>query len=229
MAVKSSRKDVILNMVYSLGASIVILGALFKINHWAIGPLDGSAILAIGLITEALIFVIFAFDPPKGEYEWERAYPELLDGSTAVKSTKKNALVAAGDTEVSLSNKLDKMLADAKLDASLMSRLRDGIDNFSHAVADINKSVDASSATQAYGDQLALAANHMEGLNALYQVQLDNGKKQVELNKKFISEMEKSASGSEQFMAEMNKLTTNVNNLNKVYGGMLTAMRNPGA
>lgn len=229
MAVKSSKKDVILNMVYSLGASVVILGALFKINHWAVGPLDGSAVLAIGLITEALIFIIFAFDPPKGEYEWERAYPELLDGSTAVKSTKKNALAATGDVEVSLSNKLDKMLADAKLDASLMSRLRDGIDNFSHAVADINKSVDASSATQAYGDQLALAANHMEGLNALYQVQLDNGKKQVELNKKFISEMEKSASGSEQFMAEMNKLTTNVNNLNKVYGGMLTAMRNPGA
>lgn len=229
MAVKSSKKDVILNMVYSLGASVVILGALFKINHWAVGPLDGSAVLAIGLITEALIFIIFAFDPPKGEYEWERAYPELLDGSTAVKSNKKNALVATGDAEVSLSNKLDKMLADAKLDASLMSRLRDGIDNFSHAVADINRSVDASSATQAYGDQLALAANHMEGLNALYQLQLDNGKKQVELNKKFISEMEKSASGSEQFMAEMNKLTTNVNNLNKVYGGMLTAMRNPGA
>lgn len=227
MAAKTSKKDVILNMVYSLGASVVILGALFKINHWAVGPLDGSTVLAIGLITEALIFVIFAFDPPKGEYEWERAYPELLDGK-AVKSTKKNA-IATGDTEVSLSNKLDKMLADAKLDSSLMSRLRDGIDNFSHAVADINKSVDASSATQAYGDQMALAANHMEGLNALYQVQLDNGKKQVELNKKFIEEMEKSASGSEQFMTEMNKLTDNVNNLNKVYGGMLTAMRNPGA
>ena len=226
MAAKTSRKDVILNMVYSLGASIVILGALFKINHYSIGPLDGSLVLAIGLGVEAFIFVIFAFDPPKGDYEWERAYPELTDGSTAVKATKKNALVT-GETE-SLSGKLDKMLADAKLDSSLMSRLRDGIDNFSHAVSDINKTVDASSATQAYGDQLALAANHMEGLNALYQVQLDNGKKQVELNKKFIDEMQKSASGSEQFMEEMNKLTSNVNNLNKVYGGMLTAMRNPG-
>lgn len=227
MAAKASRKDVLLNMVYSLGAAIVILGALFKINHWAIGPLDGSTILAIGLITEAIIFVIFAFDPPTGEYEWERAYPELADSSSAVKSTKKNA-ISVQETEVSLSNKLDKMLADAKLDASLMSRLRDGIDNFSVAVSDINKTVDASSATQAYGDQLALAANHMESLNALYQVQLDHGKKQVELNKKFIDEMQKSASGSEQFMEEMNKLTSNVNNLNKVYGGMLSAMRNPG-
>lgn len=229
MAAKAKKKDVILNMVYSLGAAIVILGALFKINHWAIGPLTGSIVLAIGLITEAVIFIIFAFDPPGGDYEWEKAYPELLDGSSAVKSNKKKALVSTSETEVSLSNKLDKMLADAKLDASLMGRLKDGIDNFSSSVADINRAVDASSATQAYGDQLALAANHMEGLNALYQIQLDHGKKQVELNKKFIGEMEKSASGSEQFMEEMNKLTSNVNSLNKVYGGMLSAMRAPQA
>lgn len=229
MAVKASKKDVRLNFFYSIGAAIVILGALFKINHYSILGMDGSTVLLIGMGMEVVVFTIFALDPPKGEYEWERAYPELSDGSNAVKSSKKNALVAgAGDAEVTLSNKLDKMLADAKLDSSLMTRLRDGIDNFSHAVADINKTVDASSATQAYGDQLALAANHMEGLNALYQVQLDNGKKQVELNKKFINEMEKSASGSEHFMSEMNKLTENVNNLNKVYGGMLTAMRNPG-
>ncbi|MDO5655961.1 MAG: gliding motility protein GldL [Flavobacteriaceae bacterium] len=226
MAAKAKRKDVILNMVYSLGAAIVILGALFKINHWAIGPLDGSTVLAIGLITEAIIFVIFAFDPPAGDYDWERAYPELADSSSAVKVTKKNA-ISVQEAESSLSTKLDKMLADAKLDASLMTRLRDGIDNFSHAVKDINTAVDASTATRAYGDQMALAANHMESLNALYQVQLENGRKQVDLNKKFIDEMQKSASGSEQFMSEMNKLTSNVNNLNKVYGGMLSAMRNP--
>lgn len=228
MAVKASKKEVRLNFFYSIGAAIVILGALFKINHYSVFGLDGSTVLLIGMGMEVIVFTVFAFNPPTGEYEWERAFPELNDGSTAIKSSKKNALVAQGDEEASLSSKLDKMLADAKLDSSLMTRLRDGIDNFSHAVADINKTVDASSATQAYGDQLALAANHMEGLNALYQVQLDNGKKQVELNKKFIDEMQKSASGSEQFMAEMNKLTENVNNLNKVYGGMLTAMRNPG-
>ncbi|MGI9526562.1 MAG: gliding motility protein GldL [Weeksellaceae bacterium] len=229
MAVKATRKDVILNMVYSLGAAVVILGALFKINHWSLGPLDGSTILAVGLGVEALIFVIFAFDTPSGEYEWERAYPELTDGNVPARARKSNEAVSTAEVEVSLSNKLDKILADAKLDTSLMSRLRDGIENFSNSVADINKTVDASNATKQYGDQLALAANHMESLNALYQVQLDNGKKQVELNQKFINEMQKSAAGSEHFMEEMNKLTSNVNSLNQVYGGMLTAMRNPQA
>ncbi len=232
MAAKPTRKDVILNMVYSLGAAIVILGALFKINHYSIGPLDGSTVLLIGLGVEALIFVIFAFDPPAGDYNWENAYPEIVEpvtGSNATSSKRKSSQLAeVREAEVSLSNKLDKMLSDAQLDASLMGRLRDGINNFSSSVDEINKTVDASRATQQYGDQLALAANHMESLNALYQVQLENGKKQVELNKKFINEMEKSASGSEQFMKEMNDLTTNVQNLNKVYGGMLNAMRSNG-
>src|SRR5690625_6692681 len=87
---------------------------------------------------------------------------------------------------VSLSKKLDEMLSEAKLDVSLMERLRTGIENFGVAVNDINKTTSAAAATQQYGDQLALAANHMESLNALYQVQLENGQKQVELNQKFI-------------------------------------------
>ena len=58
-------KDAKLNFVYSIGAAIVILGALFKLNHWHIGPFTGTAVLAIGLITEAIIFLIFAFDLSK--------------------------------------------------------------------------------------------------------------------------------------------------------------------
>ena len=225
MAAKASKKDKILNMVYSLGAAIVILGALLKINHWSLLGIEGSYILALGLVTEMLIFVIFAFDPPAGEYYWERAYPELAD-HTAKPIARKAAPVEIPTGE-GLSAKLDKMLAEAKLDSALIGRLKDGIDNFSNSVNDINKTVDASRNTQKYGDQLALAANHMESLNSLYQVQLESGKKQVELNRKFIDEMQKSATGSEQFMQEMNKLTKNVNDLNKVYGGMLSAMRQP--
>ena len=225
MAAKASKKDKVLNMVYSLGAAVVILGALLKINHWSFMGIEGSLVLALGLVVEALIFVIFAFDPPAGEYEWEKAYPELADPNA--KPIARKAAPVEIPTGEGLSAKLDKMLAEAKLDSALIGRLKDGIDNFSNSVSDINKTVDASRNTQKYGDQLALAANHMESLNSLYQVQLESGKKQVELNRKFIDEMQKSATGSEQFMQEMNKLTKNVNDLNKVYGGMLSAMRQP--
>lgn len=223
MAAKASKKDVILNMVYSLGAAVVIIGALCKINHYSPLGIDGSFILAIGLVVEAIIFVIFAFDTPTGDYQWEKAYPELADGS-APAVRKANKMVEDTDT-MSLSQKLDKMLNDAKLDVSLMERLRSGIENFGSAVNEINKTTSAAAATQQYGDQLALAANHMESLNALYQVQLENGQKQVDLNKKFIDEMEASAGGSQKFQQEMEALSASINSLNKVYGGMLSAMK----
>lgn len=223
MAAKAKKKDVILNMVYSLGAAVVIIGALCKINHYSPLGIDGSLILALGLVVEAIIFVIFAFDTPSGDYEWEKAYPELADGS-APAVRKVNKIVEETDS-MSLSQKLDKMLGEAKLDVSLMERLRSGIENFGSAVNEINKTTSAAAATQQYGDQLALAANHMESLNALYQVQLENGQKQVDLNKKFIDEMEASAGGSQKFQQEMEALTASINSLNKVYGGMLSAMK----
>ncbi|MFV0304855.1 MAG: gliding motility protein GldL [Moheibacter sp.] len=222
MAAKAKRKDIILNMVYSLGAAVVIIGALCKINHYSPLGIDGSLILAFGLIVEAIIFVVFAFDPPAGEYNWEKAYPELTDGTPVA---RKAAKIVDDTDSMSLSQKLDKMLSDAKLDVSLMERLRSGIENFGSSVNEINKTTSAAAATQQYGDQLALAANHMESLNALYQVQLESGQKQVELNKKFIDEMEASAGGSQKFQQEMEALTASINSLNKVYGGMLSAMK----
>lgn len=222
MAVKASKKDVNLNFFYSIGAAIVILGALCKINHYSIGPLDGSIILLIGMGMEVIVFTIFAFDKPKGEYDWEKAYPELSDGTPVAKKAQK--IVEESDN-MSLSQKLDKMLGEAKLDVSLMERLRSGIENFGSAVNEINKTTSAAAATQQYGDQLALAANHMESLNALYQVQLENGQKQVDLNQKFIAEMEASAGGSQKFQQELESLTQSINSLNRVYGGMLSAMK----
>lgn len=224
MAVKASKKDVRLNFFYSIGAAIVILGALCKINHYSLGPLDGSTILLIGMGMEVVVFTIFAFDKPKGEYEWEQVYPELADGSAPAVRKTANKVVEDTDS-MSLSQKLDKMLGEAKLDVSLMERLRSGIENFGSAVNEINKTTSAAAATQQYGDQLALAANHMESLNALYQVQLENGQKQVDLNKQFIDEMEASAGGSQKFQQEMEALSASINSLNKVYGGMLSAMK----
>ena len=71
-------------MVYGLGASVVILGALFKILHWELPlgsiKLGGGTLLAIGLITEAIIFAISAFEPVDTGYDWSRVFPELEGG-----------------------------------------------------------------------------------------------------------------------------------------------------
>ncbi len=223
-------KDGIYNFVYSFGAAIVILGAWLKITHMSFGPITGNFALTVGLVTEAIIFVIFAFDPPKSEesYAWENVYPELLD-----KHAKPNPLHSNvsgkvdyfAEMENSLSSKLDKMLEDAKLDVGLFERLRTGIDKFSNSVDQINQTVDVSASTHKYNEQLNRAAAHMESMNQLYAMQLADGQRQSEFNRKYVADLEKSAEHSNKFNEELQGLTANLNNLNRVYGGMLTAMK----
>ena len=223
-------KEAIYNFIYSFGAAIVILGALFKLTHFSIGPLTGNVTLSIGLITEAIIFIIFAFDAPKSEesYAWENVYPELLD-SHAQPNPKHSTLAFQSEEvkelEVSLSQKLDQMLEDAKLDVTLFEKLRTGIDKFSTSVDQINQTADLTGSTQKYSDQLTLAASHLESMNALYALQLEHGRTQSEYAQKYVSDMQKSAEHSEKFNAELSGLTSNLNNLNRVYGGMLSAMK----
>lgn len=221
-------KDARMNFFYSIGAAIVILGALFKMTHWSLGFITGNVALAAGLIMEAIVFIVFAFDPPKSEekYSWENVYPELLD-ETAEKKPKKvvNQLAENKELEISLSSKLDKMLADAKLDVSLFDRLRGGIEKFSTSVDQINQTVDVSASTHKYNEQMNLAASHLESMNALYALQLEHGQKQSEFSKKYVEDIQKSAAQSEKFNEELQGLTSNLNNLNRVYGGMLSAMK----
>lgn len=63
------------NVVYSVGAAIVILGAMFKILHLPFG----NQMLMFGMITEAIVFLLSAFEKPAKEYKWEEVYPALVD------------------------------------------------------------------------------------------------------------------------------------------------------
>ena len=61
------------NIAYSLGAAIVIWGALFKILHLP----GGNFLLSLGMGTEVLMFILSAFDRPPREYHWEEVFPAL--------------------------------------------------------------------------------------------------------------------------------------------------------
>lgn len=165
-------KEGILNFVYSIGAAVVILGALVKITHISIPGISGNVILGLGLAVEALIFVLFAFNPPVEEtkYAWENVYPELLDVNAEPKARKvverTTSVIASGDSaEVSLSDKLDKMLADAKLDVAMFERLQTGIDKFSTTVEQMNQSVEQS---EKFNEELKNLTNNLNNLNKVY-------------------------------------------------------------
>jgi gliding motility-associated protein GldL len=200
-------------MAYGLGAAVVILGALFKLMHWP----GASAMLIIGLGAEAAIFALSAFEPIGKELDWSLVYPELSGGATT--GNKKNNQVATGDAQGLLSQKLDDMLKDAKLDANLMSSLSTSIQNFKGAADNIQPAVDSIAATKKYSEQMSLAAGQMESLNSLYKVQMESAARQAEANKM-------AADNAEGLKSQMESLTSNLSSLNGVYGGMLSAMTN---
>lgn len=207
---KSKTGKKLMNMVYGLGAAVVIIGALFKIMHWPYGDL----MLIVGLITEAVVFAISAFEPVDEDLDWSLVYPELAGGATSMKKGKKEQ---PEDAQGLLSKKLDEMLKDARIDSELMSSLSTSIKSFEGAAKGMAPTADAMNSTKKYSEEMAMAAAQMESLNSLYKVQLESTSRQAEVN-------ERVAENAEQLKAQMEHLTTNLSSLNGVYGGMLSAM-----
>ncbi|MEW2921319.1 MULTISPECIES: type IX secretion system motor protein PorL/GldL [Flavobacteriaceae] len=210
---KSTKK--LFNMAYGLGASVVIIGALFKILHWEFGPLTGGLLLAVGLITEALIFAISAFEPVDDEYDWSLVYPELSGGQAD--SKRKQDAKDAKEAEGILSRKLDDLLKEANIDSELFSSLGESIKSFEGAAKNIAPTTDAIQHTKKYSEELSHAAAQMESLNSLYKVQLESASRQASINEEVVQ-------NAGALKEQMESLATNLSSLNGVYGNMLTAM-----
>ena len=202
----------VMNFAYGMGAAVVIIGALFKLMHWP----GASAMLIAGLGTEAFIFGLSAFEPVHKELDWALVYPELAGGDAKKKEVKKeNPAEAQG----LLSQKLDNLLKEAKIDGELMSSLGNSIKNIESAAKGIAPTVDSISSQKKYSEEMSMAAAQMESLNSLYKVQLDSASRNAEANREI-------AENAAKLQQEMANMTKNIASLNNVYGGMLSAMGN---
>jgi gliding motility-associated protein GldL len=204
----------VMNFAYGMGAAVVIVGALFKIQHWT----GASELLVIGLLTEAFIFGLSAFDKPDEDLDWTLVYPELAGGE--VKQKSKNT-ADTSDADGLLSQKLDTMLKEAKIDGELMASLGNSIKNFESAAKGIAPTVDSLASTKKYSEELTKAAAQMESLNNLYKLQLESASVNAEANKDI-------AENAAMLKQQMQSMTANIASLNTVYGGMLSAMSNKG-
>ena len=197
-----------MNMVYGLGAAVVIVGALFKIQHWP----GGSLMLTIGLLVEAGVFIVSAFESVEEELDWTKVYPELV-GSVGFN----DQIDTPADAQGLLSKKLDSLLKEAKLDAGLVASLGASIKDFQGAAEGLSSSAASVDSTNKYNEQMALATVKMESLNSLYQIQMEHANQQAELNGALVANTQK-------LQDQMESLATNMSSLNGVYGGMLSAM-----
>ncbi|MFV8343167.1 gliding motility protein GldL [Flavobacterium sp. XS2P39] len=208
-----------MNFAYGMGAAVVIIGALFKITHLEFGIITGNLMLTIGLIVEAGIFALSAFEPVDDDLDWTLVYPELANGKAA--GDKKVKVETPSDAQGLLSQKLDAMLKDAKIDGELMASLGTSIKNFESAAKGIAPTVDSIASTKKYSEELTLAAAQMESLNSLYKIQLQSASRNAQIN-------EEVAENNLKLKDQMQSLTSNLSSLNSVYGGMLSAMNNKG-
>jgi gliding motility-associated protein GldL len=201
-----------MNFVYGMGAAVVIVGALFKIQHFSFGFLTGGLMLSVGLGVEAIIFAISAFDNPDDELDWSKVYPELAEEGLSSANEKKS-LGADG----MLSQKLDNLLQEAKIDANLMESLGSSMQNFQSAAEGLSAASSSVASTNKYNEEMSKAALQMESLNNLYKIQVENSGKQAALNNEVVE-------NTERLKEQMAALATNLSSLNGVYGGMLSAM-----
>ena len=205
-----------MNFAYGMGAAVVIIGALFKITHIEFGFITGNLMLTIGLVTEALIFGLSAFEPVDDELDWTLVYPELAGGMASNKTGKKED---AKEAQGLLSQKLDAMLKEAKIDGELMASLGNSIKNFEAAAKTIAPSAESLASTKKYSEELTLAASQMESINGLYKIQLETSVKNAQINEEVVE-------NNIKLKEQMQSLTSNLSSLNNVYGGMLSAMSN---
>src|SRR5258707_15581797 len=130
-----------INNIVSWGATVVIVGLMFKILHWP----GATYFIAGGLSTEAVLFFILGFQREGEPLDWTRAYPEL---DTDYKGElPKSSAGKSGGSNFSNTAALDKMLADAKIGPELIGSLATGLTTFGDKVASISRVTDAGDAT----------------------------------------------------------------------------------
>ncbi len=241
------------NFAYSIGAAIVIWGALFKILHLP----GGNALLSIGMGTEVLMFVLTAFDRPPKEYKWEDVFPalrgeedaEVRGGISGVASASAGPVQAgsaqAGPVDINASQVqsfasttqqcLDQMAALAvemqqlhSTTAALNQVSATLLDSY-RAITENSEGISRSSA--GYVEQMSALHQNLGGLNTIYELQLRSVSSQIDaidrVNRgiKDIRDMyEKSANQSARYCEETEKMARYMQQLNSIYERMIQAM-----
>jgi len=152
--------------LYGIGASVVIVGALFKITHFP----GADAWLTIGLLTEAVIFFFSAFEPPHVEPDWSLVYPELAGMYSREEEEEENAKEEEEEEEdLSVSQQLDGMFAQANIGPELIESLGSGLRNLNDTASNMNKFTDAAKANTEFVENVKGASSSVNKLSTTYE------------------------------------------------------------
>lgn len=196
------KKIDLLHTAISWGASVVIIGALFKILH--LGGIYGNYMIGIGLGVEAFLFFIMGFFPPAKDPAWQKVYPELDDEySGELPTVSPRAVQAAPPSSTAA---LDKMMSDAKIGPELIESLGTGLRTFGDKVSTISTVADASTATNEFTSKVKTASTSFDQLSSAFTKATSS-----------LSEMANSNVDTKAYHEQVTNLAKNLSALNAVY------------
>jgi gliding motility-associated protein GldL len=196
--------------LYGFGAAVVIVGAMFKIMHWP----GAGEMLVIGLSTEAVIFIFSAFEPIHEDPDWTLVYPELAlghdgHGHGAHAVEKKHAVAAIEEPEdetPSITEQLDKMLEDARIEPELIASLGQGLRSLSDSAGKLGDISGATLATESYISSMKGASDKVSKLSDTYDKASES-----------LLGLTSSAAEGQSFGEQLVKVSSNLSALNNVY------------
>ena len=142
-----------MNYFYSIGASVVLLGALFKLEHWT----GGGEMLMVGMSCEALIFFLSAFEPMVETPDWSKVYPQL-DPEYEFEEGYENQGKPA-------TKSLDDMLEKAEITPDMLAKLKKGLQDLTNTAKGISEISSATLATELYVKNLGSASQSMNSFS----------------------------------------------------------------
>lgn len=198
------------NLIIGVGAGVVLLGALFKIQHWE----GASLMLTVGMCTEAFIFCLLGILPPHKDYYWERYYPNL-DENPHVEAYKKglkftppvSALGAGGSGSGSNATaSLDKMLEEANINSPNLKRLNENFQRFGQTVEQMKDITDVTAATGTYSQSAREAADALGEMKNTFIGATTT-----------LQSFNNAADSTAQFHQQVQVLSKNLGSLNQIY------------
>lgn len=210
------------NFAYSIGAAIVILGALFKILHLP----GGNALLCIGMGTEVLMFVLTAFDRPEKPYKWEEVFPVLAtqDPEDRPDFSSGNGIVISGggySGSYTVTEEHARRAAGIpegiELSENDTRSLSESIAKMAAASDQLSRMAEMTEATQRYLDQIAGISEQMAQLRDNTQSLNQVSSTLLESYKAITDNSETISKGSTGYVEQMEALNRNIGGLNTIY------------
>jgi gliding motility-associated protein GldL len=186
-------------VAYGFGASVVIIGALFKIMHWP----GAGIVLSTGMLVEAFLFILSALEKPHKDWEWSLVYPELEGAESTEKEKKKEARIPQLDVAAMVEGE--------------MSKLTDGIKRLNETAGQLGSLTSAASVSDSYVNNLSKASDAAKAFATSQKSLKDSSDSLVASYTDIASSINSASQGSKNFANQIDDINKNISTINSVF------------